>query len=509
SSSPTSSDPQWTLSLTPNGLRIDTNVISMNGLYDILLTGISSSSHQEHVENGSSTCSHQSDVSSQASSSSKMSILDAASTTIARSKELWKTRLKIFPVYSTWEPQNEQENELHGVVSTEMHDALIDIYTQCMLILPCADPANSVLCRYKNGTLDPLLMNSVFCWAARHAAVHHNLFPGQNPNKVGEPFFAEAKELLKERFTSTDVDTMHSLLLMYIYAVGRPSSESEAYIYLGLAVRMCLDMKMYQEPTGADPLISERNRRFFWAIYFLETLCTIHSDKTFSLPPEEIITISFPSVMDHEKDEVRWRVEFIIQRFRITRIYRDIIYTTTQDNLLLSSISALDKRLQDWYDHLIPEFKYTPGQDNIKRDWGSSSFREQACVKLNAEYNFQVCQLYSLFASKSSDSQQQPSAIELLAKKRCLLAADTIVELLECFARLNQRWCHFSLERPMVPAMLYNFFLTHKEGDCERYKRQLQRVADVLRSCPVRQHKMVITFVERVEKLLREQQVDN
>lgn len=562
-----SSHPQWTLSLTPNGLRIDTNVISIHALYDMLLGCISPQLQQQQQQQqqqeqrppaSSSTpidsktsihsaCSHDSpEVSSPTSSSSSNAVpLDASTTTLVRKKNLWKTRLKTFPLYSTWEAQSndgkqqqqtasglDNQGDLYDLMSDEMFSILIEIYDECMLMLPCVDPANSVVERYKRGSLDPLLLNAVMCWTARHAAVHHNLFPGQDPNKVGEPYFAKAKELLKERFAVTDVDTMHSLLIMYVYAIGRRGCESEAYMYLGLAIRMCLDMKMYREPeptSETDPLIRERNRRFFWAIYFLETLCSIHSDRPFSLPPEDVVTVSFPDAMDHEQGERRWRVMFINQRFRITRIYRNIIHTTAQDSPLLASISSLDRELQDWYDQLPTEFKYVPGQDLHRRDWSSTSFREQACLKLNWEFHFQISQLYSLFASRSSSSSSSSSsavggadiptsassAIDLLAQKRCLQAADVMVELLECFGRLNQRWCHFSLETIMVPAMIYRLFLSRigndesSEESRQWFRQQLERIVRILTSSPVRQHKYVVAFVNKIERLLTEQQVED
>ncbi|KAI7878074.1 hypothetical protein K492DRAFT_171111 [Lichtheimia hyalospora FSU 10163] len=557
-----SSQPQWSLSLTPNGLRIDTNVISIHALYDMLLGCISPQLQQQQLQQQQqqsttsstpidsktsihSACSRDSpEVSSPTSSSSSSAVpLDASTTTLVRKKNLWKTRLKTFPLYSTWEAQAnddkqqhqttsglDNQGDLYDLMSDEMYSILIEIYDECMLMLPCVDPANSVVERYKRGSLDPLLLNAVMCWTARHAAVHHNLFPGQDPNKVGEPYFVKAKELLKERFAITDVDTMHSLLIMYVYAIGRRGCESEAYMYLGLAIRMCLDMKMYREPESTkdiDPLIRERDRRFFWAIYFLETLCSIHSDRPFSLPPEDTVTAAFPDAMDHEQGERRWRVMFINQRFRITRIYRNIIHTTAQDSPLLASISNLDKELQDWYDQLPTEFKYVPGQDIHSRDWSSTSFREQACLKLNWEFYFQISQLYSLFASRSSSSSSSSavggadiptsasSAIDLLAQKRCLQAADVMVELLECFGRLNQRWCHFSLETIMVPAMIYRLFLSRigndesNEESRQWFKQQLERIVRILTSSPVRQHKYVVAFVNKIERLLTEQQVED
>lgn len=513
SSSPATTGSQWTLSLTPKGLRIDTNIISLHDLYDILLTGFSQMDLNGPGEQCSKS-SRDSDSSSQASSPAASTVdssVDRA--TLVRKKTLWKPKQKTFPLYSTWEPHNTQQSENHPeevypTLSKDVLDQMMDIYTECLLCLPMTDPARSVRQRYKDGTIDPLLMNAALAWTARHAAIYHDLFPGKDPNLVGEPFFNKAKDLLKERFAVTDVDTMLSLLIMYIYATGRPSeakhtTESEAYIYLGLAIRMCLSMKMYQESPSKDPLEQENVRRLFWATYFLETLCTIHSDRPFSLPPDDQISVSYPTVLAHEKGEVKWRVAFMGQRFRIASIYRSIMSKATQEKPLLSTVSTLDKHLQTWYDELEPELKYTPG-DVHKRVWNTSSFREQACIKLNFEYNFQICQLYGLFSSRVADDP--PSAIDLLSRERCRQAADTIVELLECYSRLQQRWCHFSLEVLMVATMVYNNMLTQPDGLVDCARRQLQRMSNILQKSPVHHHKYVMALIRRIQCILAEVQ---
>ncbi|KAI9323305.1 hypothetical protein BX666DRAFT_1885583 [Dichotomocladium elegans] len=559
SHSSNSRTPKWSLSLTSNGLRIDTNIVSIHALYDILAAGSGMASPRLNMDDGGNERSTStlavpavgrqgSDTSSQesmpmsAGSSGSDSISsndqNRVTTTITRKKSLWKTKLKTFPLYSTWEPsttangcrRHHHPSARHvaaaaaagggsaqsaKTISRQVLDRMMDIYTECLLCFPCADPDNSVAVRYRQGRLDPLLKNMVFAWTARHGAIYHDLFPGQDPNEVGAPFFKRAKELLKDRFMHTSVDTMHSLLIMYIYAIGRPvhersrSSESEAYMYLGLAIRMCLDMKMYirkRSDAGEGEVESERSRRFFWAVYFLETLCTIHSDRVFSLPPEDTITVGFPTIFAHEEGEKRWRVLFTSERFKITRIYRNMLTKTAQERPLLLSISALEKELHDWHGNLPEELQYTRG-DIHRRNWASMSFREQACVKLNSEYHFQLCQLYRLFtatdlpAATANDSR----AIELVAEERCLESAATLVELLECYARLEQRWCHFSLETVMMPTLVCSRLFSDPGVHVEKKAwahEQLDRIVHVLGTCPVRHHRYVAALVQRIKKLL-------
>lgn len=542
------SNTQWSLSLTPKGLRIDTNIVSLHDLYDILLSGVS----QFDLAGGS--CMHETtntiDSASQSSGSSSYAPESPRpeAATVLRKKPLWKTRLKTFPLYSSWEPQGKGSNNnnnsssqiedlsnsghtrsnsavsststltasLSESIPKETLHRMVSIFCECFLCLPCPEPNRSILARFENGTLDPLLANAVFAWTARHAAIYHNLFPGMDPNQVGQGFFTKAKSLVKDRFMKTSIDTMHSLLIMYIYAIGIPSEhkaevESEAYIYLGLAIRMCLDLKMNSESSSPDIYDKERNRRFFWVFYFLETLGSIHSDKPFSLPPRNMVTVQFPTLMEHEKQgEARYRVEFMIQRFKITRIYRNIIYRTADEKPLLSQISAIDKELEEWRAALPSYLKYEAG-DIHKRRWDSTSFREQACIKLNFEYNFQLCQLYGLFFSKSGaddgddDEPHQPSTIEVLSREICLKAARNTVELLECWVQLKQLWCHFSLENLMMTTMIYGNILTQpNDGEREIAIKNLEKIAKILLNSPVRHHKYVLTLVGKIRLIFKE-----
>lgn len=502
------SNSQWSLSLTQKGLRVDTNIVALPDLYDILLNGAS------HFDLASSIgCSHE-DCSSQSSSNS--SFIDSAkvdSVTVSRKKPLWKPKLKTFPLYSVWEPHSGQRkrdtSRSPETLPREIIEQLIDIFTTCFLCLPYSDPGHSILARYRKGVIDPLLLNAVLAWSSRHAAVFHGTFSGRDPNEVGQAYFEKAQKLVKDRFMKTSVDTMHSLLIMYIYAIGilseqKENVESEAYIYLGLAIRMCLDLRMNQENKSANQHAKELNRRSFWALYFLETLGATHSDKPFSLPPKNMITVDFPTVLENEMTgESRYRVEFIIQRFKITRIYRDIIYKTTEEKPFLSQISAIDRELQAWYLSLPSYLKFEPG-DLERRKWDSTSFREQACIKLNFEYNFQLCQLYGLFFSKADD-QEQLSTIEVLSRDTCLKAASNTVELLECWVQLKQLWCHFTLENLMMAATIYNNILTQSNNDeREVAKKNLEKMAKLLIASPIKHHKYVLSLVKRIQTIFYE-----
>ncbi|KAI8340935.1 hypothetical protein BC941DRAFT_418613 [Chlamydoabsidia padenii] len=571
---------QWSLSLTPTGLRIDTNFVSLPNLYDILLSGISQLDMEQEptvadeagnssIKFSPSTFDRPQPLDQQIRQQQQLSIM------VTRKSPLWRSKCATFPLYSSWSSINSSKgydqtsppstDDIHhgdhhshkrNIMTTSVLDTMIDIYNECFLCLPETGHDGTIGDRYHQGTLDPLLANAIFAWSARHGAIYHDLFTGQDPNEVGECYFAVAKDLLKDRFMIPTMDTLHGLLMLYVYATGRPSKsngqqsrkdsnnnnamESEAYIFLGLAIRMCMDLKLHKEnPATLDGcsnndnlmqdgssnrrMLQERHRRFFWVLYFLETLCSLHSDRPFSLPCEDQITVAYPDMLGDELGERRWRTEFMMKRFRITRIYRDIIQRTAHERLLLSTISELDASLCEWYEQLPSHLQYNQG-DHLQPRWTSTSFREQACLKLNFEYQFQRCQLYAVFLKQQQQQQDNglkstdlcngdddgddgqgniaSSAIELKAKEVCLTATTLTIELMQCWNQLQQRWCHFSLDPLMMTVNIFEI-LVKDENYVDLVKDRLATMFNILQASPIHHHRYVVLLMARIRQLVQ------
>ncbi|ORZ17684.1 hypothetical protein BCR42DRAFT_450253 [Absidia repens] len=715
---PTELKTNWALSLTTTGLRIDTNIFSLQDLYTILLSGASEFQRQSgHDLSNSSTrpssptaqqqkspttaekkhptSGHRPDIddelspslsasptpiplpplASPASPSSSSSKL-ADHVIVAKSHPLYRSKGIIFPLYSAWESTHHQHQQMQlpnlshtpslsssllssytpstlrtaptypntmiggynhdnssmsnikvtKQSSTPMMDGdvigqLLQHYAECFLCYPLPDiDVFLATCRQylqlqqqqrngkrkrsqdtgKNGDhsgnslvkINLLLVNAILAWSARHAAIYHGMFSGQDPNTVGEYYFDQAKELLRDCFLLSTLDTVHALLLMYIYSIGktgtgRAQAESEAYVFLGLAIRMAMDMGLHQKystssamsttsptstvsgsptstssplpfssvqspakeagpsgisnnlmdddlehhnnhhdsrPSGIsfnmkncdyrreenenDPVLLEKQRRLFAAIEFMETLCASHSDKPMMLPSTDDVTTSPPTRMMQEQGEQRYRVEFTIHRHQISQIDRTIHDTilSSVSNPRLSSISHLEQRLKGWYRNLPSYFQY-----DRHRNWRSTSFREQACLKLTFEYHFQMCQLYSMFLPRLDELSGSLSAIALLSLRICVEAADSITELLEHWAELEQPWCHFTLGTLVMACGVYSSYQLRNPSSevVATTKRQMIRIHTVLKTSPVRHHKYVKALMERIERYTNENQNDH
>ncbi|KAI9311105.1 fungal-specific transcription factor domain-containing protein, partial [Dichotomocladium elegans] len=503
----------WTLSLTPNGLRIDTNIISLNDLYGILLNGLS----QLQIPRRPKTIRR----------TSSASVASAEDAVIVKHNPLYKSKDVIFPLYSAWESNSSSpptqarwdvKRNATIAIDAELLDQLLHIYEECFLCLPLPD-MDTFIRRCKTQTGSPLLLNAMLAWSARHAAIYHRgTFPSeQDPNRVGEPYFRVAKTLLKDQFLRPTLDTVHALLLMYIYSIGKTGhdrDESEAYTFLGLATRMSVDMGLYREPyEGNDEAEKELKRRLFAAAEFLETLCASHSEKPLMFPLDEAITVRPPRVLDTETNlERRYRTEFTVYRHKINQIYRKIHTSVSgKTDPYLATVSDLEKQLKEWYASLPEYFKILPPQRKT-RSWASTSFREQACLKLNFEYHFQMCQLYSVFLPPHPDEthhQATTSAISFLSLRLCVENADAITDLLKCWAQLRQPWCHFTLDTLVMACLVYSHqLLSAKEDVLAHAKRQMLRIAHTLSRSPVKHHKYVKTLVSRIEHQIKGDQVE-
>lgn len=427
---------------------------------------------------------------------------------VARNYSPWKSTLKTstFPLYNVWESNNNapaQSNMDITNLPQETLDQMMEHYLNCFLCLPSPD-VEALLTQYKQKTLCSMLQNAILAWSARHAAIYHGMFQGKDPNVVGEQFFATAKELLKTRFLEPTFDTMHALLVLYIYAIGksggsRSQTLSEAYMYLGLAIRMCLDMGLHKKNEEEDEIVTEKKRRLFNAASFLETLCSAHAEKPFLFPDESTITVGNPSVLSHETGDQRYRVEFVIYRHQINKIHHEIAATIAAEEPMITSILALDQQLKDWYQQLPFHLQYRTSERHSDK-WITASFREQACLKLGFEYHFQICQLYSTFLSRPG---KQYSPVSSDALQTCLYSCDMISELFDCWVLLKQPWCHFTIETLLMATLIYGREVSSSDIACARHaKQQLIKYKRILSEAPVRHHMHVKRLVKQIADLL-------
>ncbi|KAJ2964617.1 hypothetical protein NQZ79_g503 [Umbelopsis isabellina] len=435
----------WSLSLNSPNFQIAGNGNLLSDLYQFLVRD-NSQRGQSMSETGSvvmPSSPESADIS--ANNERTETVLGAV---VARNYSPWKSTLKTstFPLYNVWESNNNapaQSNMDITNLPQETLDQMMEHYLNCFLCLPSPD-VEALLTQYKQKTLCSMLQNAILAWSARHAAIYHGMFQGKDPNVVGEQFFATAKELLKTRFLEPTFDTMHALLVLYIYAIA-------------------------------------------------------HAEKPFLFPDESTITVGNPSVLSHETGDQRYRVEFVIYRHQINKIHHEIAATIAAEEPMITSILALDQQLKDWYQQLPFYLQYRTS-DRHSDKWITASFREQACIKLGFEYHFQICQLYSTFLSRPG---KQYSPVSSDALQTCLYSCDMISELLDCWVLLEQPWCHFTIETLLMATLIYGREVSSSDSASARHaKQQLTKYKRILSEAPVRHHMHVKRLIKQIADLL-------
>ncbi|RUP51250.1 hypothetical protein BC936DRAFT_149253 [Jimgerdemannia flammicorona] len=505
----------WQITLTQRGIRIDTNIASIPDLYDILLKGVNrlsirSDSPQVPAAKSKHRPNENPDSPISSPPSAPGSPEDIESAVVVRNYPFWKPSTLSFPLYNVWESEADHRT-LSQVdaeqIPQETVDRLMDDYVDCILVMQLPDK-RGFLAQYYNRTLDPLVSNAILSWTARHSAIYHNRFPGKDPNTVGEHFFQRAKNLLKDRVFESSIVTIHALLMMYLYQVGkmgptRQETQSEAYLFLGMANRMSLDLKLHQPKPDLDPISQETYRRFFWTGYFLELLASAHMEKPSIVPDRDTITIAGCRPMDHEDDDTRYKVEFIFHRHRIALIYRDITLNLTREEPLLSAVSTLDRKLKAWYHELPAYFRWQMGSTH---DFRSASFREQSCLKLMCEYHFCHLQLYRPFLAPPGNT---PSTIAILSQDICIKSASAISAILERYTHLKADWCHFTIDAFAMGCLVHQHVVVGVDRrSAEASRLWLVRSVALLKRCPVRHHKAVSSLARSVEEFLVQRGMD-
>ncbi|KAI8073015.1 hypothetical protein BC940DRAFT_364129 [Gongronella butleri] len=596
-----STKPNWALSLTGQGMTINTTISSMQDLYDLVAGAMQTPPDAVHVAssstpsgtaqqnandaavttNGTNSSDTSDPTGGDQSSDVKEESAWAEQVVITKAHPLYEAKGAFFPLYSSWEPTSTQSPHSRPLTSNKRpHDMAIDFpqnkkkkkntspppfslspalplplidqllhhYAECCLCFPIPDMDAFLRdCRDawqhpKDASLPRIMLtDALLAWSARHAAIYHDLFQGQDPNRVGEPFFVAARQRLTQCYLHPTLDTVHALLLMYIYSIGKTGAERtqasrEAYVYLGLAIRMAMELGLHLQPpqppvSAAAAMIHEKHCRLYSAIEFMETLCGTHSEKPMMLPAMDIVTARSLGPMDHEQGERRYRVEFTLYRHQISQIERTIRATLLPPNnaqsgtrrIRLAVITAFEKEIKNWYQSLPPYFQYD--RDDTTRHWQSASFREQACLKLTFEYHSLLCQLYSLFlpradhqaphapdgnddeqpSSSQQPSQQPSSFITLLSLRVCVDAADAITELLVCWAQLQQTWCHFTLGTLVLACAVYSTYQLHHSSPkvVAATKKKMMTIHGILKMSPIQHHKHVRALMDRIEQDIR------
>ncbi|KAI8381173.1 fungal-specific transcription factor domain-containing protein [Radiomyces spectabilis] len=530
----------WKLSLSPSGLRIDTNIASVADLYRILLNGISqlninadsatslfstdtirgegrrnrqarglrNAQRNNALESGDgmfSATATDPTTTTIATSAGPSTSTSTSNTTMNHGQSAGGGRL--------WEVD---DNEARKIIqeNTKSDDSLPpdilqgllrNCYHRCFLAYQIVDKETFVKQCTDGLEYESLLANSVSAWVSKHGCIYHNAAPGQNPTTMGEAYFMNARQLLKKCFDISSPTTIHALLNLYMYQLNSERS-SLAYLYIGLAIRMAQDLKFHKkEHMPADPKQRETNKRLWWSAYWLDLCAALESNRP-TMVDDKDCDLEYPVKLDSEDEETGYQIDFCVHSIKLMKIRKDItkhLPSEQSGQSLLSAISRLENALTNWLNELPQSLRFDP-DDKVFRTTGS--FRDEACLILNIQYQTTWIMLHEFFLPKQD---QTATPVALLSLNICTKSANFISKMLDIYSK-NLCWCQFFyvIDGVIASVAIHQVnALSNEKEVASLAQRNLIVTADVLKGSPLMYMEKINEIVDSIEGFLKKHEL--
>lgn len=217
--------------------------------------------------------------------------------------------------------------------------------------------------------------------AVMSLACHYSDRPGartdlHNPATAGDHFFAEAQRLLNQD-EKPCLTTVQALGVLAV-CEGSHGREGNAYRYAGRSLRMALELGYHLSVIGSGLRSTdvEARRITFWAIFNLETTCSVSFGRL-SLLPRAAADIPKPAISDRLEPQT-WRpyedanlalspsaeqparpMVFIDCVSRLSELACDMVNTfyAPQERFTSRRLAAAYEQYQDWYRKLPNAFR--------------------------------------------------------------------------------------------------------------------------------------------------------
>ncbi|KAF7732893.1 Transcriptional activator [Apophysomyces ossiformis] len=505
----------WKLSLSQSGLRIDTNIASVADLYRILLNGISQLNiNSDSGANLYSTDSIRGDGTKPKQNRGLNRYL-GGKTNLEPNGQIMSvdTDMGVSSGNNTgggrlWEVDDNEARKIlqerkqsedtlpQETLSQLMHSC----YHKCFLAYQIVDKEAFMQQCSNDPGLEPLLANSINAWISKHGCIYHNACPGQDPAAMGEAYFKHARQLLKKCFDISSPTTIHALLNLYMYQLSSERSNL-AYLYIGLAIRMAQDLKFHKKDhMPADPKQRETNKRLWWSAYWLDLCAALESNRP-TMVDDKDCDLEYPTKLDSEDEETGYRISFCVHSIKLMKIRKDItkhLPSEQSGQSLLSAISRLENALTNWLNELPQDLHFE--QDDTFQC--TKSFRDEACLILNIQYQTTWVMLHKFFLPKQD---QTATPVALLSLNICTKSANFITKMLDIYAT-NLSWCQFfyALDGVIASVTIHQVnALSNEKEVAHLAQHNLIVTANVLKKSPLVYMEKVNEIIESIECFLK------
>ncbi|KAI9309351.1 fungal-specific transcription factor domain-containing protein [Cunninghamella echinulata] len=550
----------WKLSLSPNGLRIDTNIASVADLYRILLNGISqlningdsatSLFSMDAIRSGNSKRNQDRENNRHGSTSSTSSASSA--TASQNTNQAWgrfarqrsieninqnnnnmdvsgfnnnnnnvnitgnnpsptnnnnsnngsSNSRRLWEVNETEARMIMQENQPDDTMDQETLNQLVNkTYHPCFLSYQIVNWESFVqLYNNTQSGLDPLLVNSINAWISKHACIYHGVGTEKDPSTMGDTYFSNARQHLKKCFDISSPNTIHALINLYMYQRSCERSKV-GYLYIGLAIRMAQDLKLHKrEFMPADPVLKEANKRLWWSAYWLDLCAALELNRP-TMVDDKDCDLDYPTKLDSEDEETGHRIAFTVHSIKLMKVRKDItkhLPSEQSGQSLLSAISRLENALTNWLQELPQNLRF----ENDETFKPTNSFRDEACMILNIQYQTTWIMLHKFFLPKRN---QTATPVALLSLNICTKSANLITKMLDIYQK-HLPWCQFfyALDGVLASITIHQVNALSTEDEVAHLaQRNLIVTADILRQSPLMYMDKVNGIVESIDDFLK------
>ncbi|CAO3609434.1 unnamed protein product [Mucor hiemalis] len=492
----------WKLSLSPSGVRIDTNIASVADLYRILLNGIS----QLNINRDSHGHLTNADFTTDGSFASRsIKAIESGHKDTSATRQLWEVDHHAVPKPIKMESP---PSFLHDTTLPEetINQLIHTYYHSCFLAYQIVDKEEFALQCKSTSKTDLLLVNSINAWMSKHSYIYHFCDNSKDRTTVGEAYFNRARQLLRARFDKSNSTTIHALLNMYMYQLNCERS-TLAYLYIGLAIRMAQDLKLHKKRYMVDDLRQrEKNKRLWWSAYWLDLCAALESNRP-TMVDDKDCNIDYPTKMEHEDVETGVHIDFTVSSIKLMKIRKEITRYLPSEQAgqkLLSAIGRLELTLMDWLKNLPEAIRYDIDEDSgdpIFRKKGN--FCDEACLILNIQYHTSWIMLHKGFLPRPG---QTAAPVALLSQNICTKGANFITKLLQIYVQ-ELDLCHFfyTLEGIVTSVNIHKVNACSLESDVsENAKQNLIITRNILRNSPLAYMEKVNDVIESIQQLLND-----
>ncbi|CAG8598120.1 33933_t:CDS:2, partial [Racocetra persica] len=217
----------------------------------------------------------------------------------------------------------------------------------------------------KNNKPSIFLLNSMMALASLLTDDPRTRTDPEKPEASGDIFFERALSLMDDFMDRARLSTVQALCCLYNFCVKDSKHSCRIWMFIGMAVRMCMDLGLHRDCSKwpISKLEKAIRTRVFWSVTNAEILACASLGKP--LPIYDYNT-KLPYEIDEDGDEAQYIINFF-HHSKLIKIYGNILHSKPyfyQSGFLRNTLPAIDATLSSWLLALPPQLQYNPSTVN-------------------------------------------------------------------------------------------------------------------------------------------------